>query len=138
MTRISPFAAAYVRKRTTERMVDECRIWKPGKVVLDRTTGKTVREVLQVRYEGPCRFWEVTAGNQVVIGDQQYVSTQSYLSLPFNSPIPESDDVVQITKSDDIDLIGRTVRVISVVRGGGLRASRKFLVQVVDSKKDTW
>lgn len=138
MTQISPFAAAYVRKRTAERMVDECKIWKPGKVVLDRTTGQSVREILQTRYEGPCRFWEVTSGTQVVIGDQQYTSTQSYLSLPYNSPIPESDDVVQITKSVDVDLIGRTVRVISVVRGGGLRASRRFLVQVVDSKKDTW
>ena len=136
--RISPFAADYVRKRTAERMDDVCRVWKPGPPVLDRNTGKTRRDDSQVKYEGPCRLWEVTSGSQALLGDQQLVFSQSYLSLPYNSVVPESDDVVKIVKSVDNDLQGRTVRVVSVVRGGGLRASRRFMVQVIDSEKASW
>lgn len=136
--RISPFAAKYVRSRTAERMTDQCRIWKPGPPVLDRNTGKTKRAADIVRYEGKCRFWEVSSGQQVLIGDQQLVMSQSYLSLPYNSVVPESDDIIKITKSVDDDLTGRTVRVVSVVRGGGLRASRRFMVQVVESEKANW
>lgn len=135
--RISPFAASYVRKRTTEHMVDRCRIWKPGDVVVD-DDGSAHRDESQLKYEGPCRFWEVNAGQQIVVGDQQISMTQSYLSLPFDSIIPEQDDVVQITESVDSDLVGRVVNITGVVRGGGLRASRKFTVQVVESKKPTW
>lgn len=136
--RISPFAASYVRKRTAERMDDVCKVWKPGPPVLDRTTGKTRRGDSVVKYEGPCRFWEVTSGQQALLGDTQVVFSQSYLSLPYNSVVPESDDVVKIIRSVDADLTGRTVRVVSVVRGGGLRASRRFMVQVIDSSKDSW
>lgn len=135
--RISPFAASYVRKRTTEHMVDRCKIWKPGDVVVDND-GKAHRDVSLLKYEGPCRFWEVSAGQQIVVGDEQISMTQAYLSLPFDSIIPEQDDIVQITASVDSDLVGRVVNVTGVVRGGGLRASRKFSVQVVESKKATW
>lgn len=138
MVRISPFAAAYVRKRTRDHMVDACKIWKPGDVVLDRNTGKATRTVDTVKYEGPCRFWEVANGNQALVGDEQVVFSQSYLSIPYNAPVPESDDIVQITASVDADLVGRTVAIVSTVRGGGLRASRRFLVSVIESQKETW
>ena len=138
MVGISSFAKSYVRARTAERMDDACEIWKPGPPVLDKTTGKTKRSKALVKYVGPCRFWEVTAGQQALVGDQQVVFTQTYFSLPYDAPVPESDDIVKITQSDDFDLRGRTVRIISTVRGGGLRASRRFLVQLVDSQKDAW
>lgn len=135
---LSKFAASYVRSRTSDRMDDECRIFKPGGMVVDPVTHKAKRADAVVKYEGKCRFWEVQAGSQVVIGDQQVVVTQSYLSLPYDAPVPESDDIVEITKSVDPDLVGRTVQVVSIVRGGGLRASRKFLVRLVDSQKASW
>lgn len=138
MVGISAFAASYVRKRTSERMVDECRIWKPGPVILDRTTGKTSRGEDILKYQGVCRFWEVTAGGAALLGDEQVTISQTYLSLPYNAVVPEQDDIVKITMSVDPDLVGRTVKVVSTVRGGGLRASRRFLVQVVESQKPTW
>ena len=135
--RVSPFAASYVRKRTTEHMVDACKIWTPGDVEVDED-GSAYRGEGEVKYEGPCRFWEVNAGQQIVIGDEQINMSQAYLTLPFDSVIPEQDDVVQITKSVDSDLEGRVVNITGVVRGGGLRASRRFSVQVVESKKASW
>jgi len=136
--RISPFAASYVRKRTTEHMVDACTIWTPGEIVVDPDTGDAVRLQGEIKYDGPCRFWEVNAGSQIVVGDEQITTTEAYLSLPFNSVVPEADDVVQITMSVDSDLVGRMVNILSVVRGGGLRASRRFRVQVVESTKSSW
>jgi hypothetical protein len=135
--RISPFAASYVRKRTTEHMVDRCKIWTPGDVVID-DDGRATRSESVVKYEGPCRFWEVNAGQQIVVGDEQISMTSSFLTLPYNAVIPEQDDVVQITASVDNDLVGRVVNITGVMRGGGLRASRKFTVQVVESKKPNW
>lgn len=119
-------------------MVDECRIWTPGPIVTDKATGKAGRAVKTLKYEGVCRFWEVSSGQQALIGDQQIVMSSSFLTVPFDAPVPESNDVVKITKSVDSDLEGRVVRVVSIVRGGGLRGSRRFLVQVIDSTKDTW
>lgn len=136
--RISPFAASYVRRRTTERMVDACKIWKPGAVVVNPSTGVASRAAGDLKYEGPCRFWEVPGGVQVIVGDEQITTASAFLTLPYDSIVPESDDVVQITESVDSDLVGRVVNVTGVIRGGGLRASRRFTVQVVSSKKDTW
>lgn len=138
MVGISKFAASYVRRRTTERMDDTCRIWTPGKPVLNRNTGTSSRAAEETKYEGPCRFWEVPVSSQVILGEEQVVVTQTFLSLPFDAPVPESDDIIKITGSADPDLVGRTVSVISIMRGGGLRASRRFLVRLVDSKKPTW
>jgi hypothetical protein len=136
--RVSPTAQNYIRKRASELMADECRIFKPTRPVLDRTTGKTTTPSPTVKYEGVCRYWEVQSGQQISVGDEQLTLTQSYLSLPYDAPVPESDDIVEITKSVDPTLQGTTVAVISITRGGGLRGSRKLLVRVVESKKDSW
>ena len=136
--RISPVAQAYIKKRSAQLMADECRIFKPNKPVLDRTTGKTRTPSPTIKYQGPCRYWEVQSGQQVSIGEETLTMTQSYLSLPYDAPVPESDDTVEIIKSVDPTLVGTTVAVISITRGGGLRGSRKLLVRVIESKKDTW
>lgn len=135
--RISPFAKSYLRRRATEQLWDACRIYKQGKMTVgDNFSAR--RSPAVIKYEGACRLWEVPASSQVVIGDSQLVVSQTYLSLPWDAPVPESDDIVLITKSDDPDLVGRTVSIVSVVRGGGLRGTRKFTVKVLDSKKETW
>jgi|SRR5690606_35677725 len=119
-------------------MEDTCRIYRPGAMVIDPDNDSAKRGDADIKYEGKCRFWEVQAGSPVVIGDQQVTVTQSYLSLPFDSYVPEQDDIVLIIASADSDLVGRTVQVVATVRGGGLRASRKFQVRLVESQKATW
>lgn len=137
MIGISDFAVDYLRRRSTHRMQDECRIFRPGEMVLD-SEFKARRGPAVVKYEGPCRLWEVASSSQVVISDEQVVISTTYLSLPWDAPVPESDDIVLMTKSSDPDLEGRTLSIISVTRGGGLRGSRKFTVRVVDSRKENW
>lgn len=138
MVRISPFQSRYIRNRAALLMVDQCKIWTAGKPVLDRVTGKTTRAESAVKYLGKCRFWEIANGSQTLIGDQQIVMSQSFFSIPYDAPVPESDDIVQITASADSDLVGRTINILSIVRGGGLRASRRFTVELIDSQKAAW
>lgn len=135
---ITKFSRSYARRRATDRMVDRCKIYRPGPVTLDRATGTTTREVDRIKYEGKCRLWEVGSGGETMLGGEQVVQAQSYLSLPFNAPVPESDDIVEVTGHSDAELVGRTVKVIGVTRGGGLRASRVFSVQVIDSQRASW
>jgi hypothetical protein len=136
--RISPYATVYIRDRATDLMNAKVRINKPVPAY-DPATRTTTNTEGPVKYEGPCRIWEVPGGNQIVIGDEEFVITQSYMSIPWNvSPLPEVDDLIIVVDSDDADLIGRSINIESAVRGGGLRASRKFEISISTSKKDTW
>ena len=136
--RISPVLARYIRKRATELMVDECMIYTAGKPVLDNTTGSVTRDQGEIKYEGPCRVWEVRGSGQTLIGDVQMNTDSTYLSIPWDAPLPESDDIITITKSVDTDLVGRSVSITAITRGGGLRASRVFTVQLQDSEMAAW
>jgi len=137
--RVSPYAAQYIRNKAVDLMNGACRITKPGEVVYDKATRTSRVAEGALKYEGPCRLWEVPAGSQVVVGDEQITVSQTYFSIPhWVMPLPEADDIILITTSDDPDLAGRMIKIMSTVRGGGLRASRRFQVRVSDSKKDTW
>jgi hypothetical protein len=136
--KISQFARDYVRKRTEDRMEDACKIWKPGEPTFDPVTKRASRAEAVVRYEGMCRIWEAQAGAQVLVGDEQVTMTSTYLTLPREAPVPESDDVIEITDALDPDMIGRTVTITGVSRGGDMAPSRRFMVEVMDSQKDTW
>lgn len=132
--KISQFARDYGRAHATEMMEDEVRITRPGpaETVYDPIT----REVTTINgvliYEGIARVWEVRAGSKQTIGDRVLRVTQTYVSIPWNAAIPEPLDRIKITASVDPRLVGRTQRVQSVTRGGGLRVSRVMLVEFYD------
>ena len=78
-------------------------------------------------------------GQQIVVGDEEITITKTQFSIPYwVMPLPEEDDIVVMIESVDPDLVGRTLSIQSVVRGGGLRSSRLFQVQIAESKKSTW
>ena len=140
---VSPYAQGYIQDRAMDLMTSTCRVYTPSTGIntgtYDPVTGKVTATPGTIKYEGPCRLWEVPGGQTIVVGDQELSVTQTYLSMPYwVTPLPERDDVIQILTSDDPDLVGRSVSIVSTIRGGGLRASRRFQVQVADSKKATW
>lgn len=135
--RISPYAKTYIRDRATDLMNATVRINKPAPAY-DPVTRTTTNTEGPVKYEGPARIWEVPGGQQIIIGDQEIVVTQSNMSIPWDAPVPEVDDLIIVVDSDDSDLVGRSINIESMVRGGGLRASRRFEVSISSSKKDTW
>ncbi len=133
--RISPFSRAYLRKRSTELMTDTCVAYRAGGPTLDRNTFRSTRATGTSKYTGPCRYWAVQEGAQVLMGDEQVTVTETFVSLPFDAPELESDDIVQITSSDDPTLVGTTVAVIGASGGGGLRGSRRYSVRVVEFQR---
>jgi hypothetical protein len=137
---IPPFAVEYIREADTSLMTSTCRIFTPDITTnYNPATGRVTSGPGTTKYTGPCRVWEVPAGQQVVVGGEELVTVQTYFSIPYSVfPLPEAEDVVAIITSDDPDLVGRSLSIISTVRGGGLRASRRFLVQVSDSKRASW
>lgn len=133
------FAGPYVRRRTTERMEDACIVFRPSTAIeVDPVTRKAKRARGQVKYEGRCRIWEVQAGAQSDLAGHQVVIVNTFMSLPYDSPVAESDDIVEVTQSVDDSLVGRTLQIVSLMRGGGLRPSRRYLVRFVDSQKEAW
>lgn len=132
--RISQFARDYGRAHATEMMEDEVRITHPGPT--ETSYNPATREVTTTNgvlvYQGVARVWEVRAGSKQTIGDRVLRVTQTYVSIPWDSAIPEPLDRIKITASVDPRLVGRTQRVQSVTRGGGLRVSRVMLVEFYD------
>lgn len=140
MIGVSAFARQYLRTRSVELMNDACVIHHPGagRVAYDRTSGQATNHVGTALYTGPCRLWEIPAAQLTQLqGDLVAISTM-YLSLPYDAPVPEAGDIVQMTVSADPNVVGRTLDVVSVVRAGNLRGSRRVLVRYTESGKDTW
>lgn len=135
---VSAYARDHIRQRATDLMNCTVRMTRPG-TEYDPVTRRQISTEGLLIYEGPARVWEVPSGNQVMIGEEEIVVTSTYLTIPYwVQPLPESDDLVVVLASDDPDLTGRSLSIESVVRGGGLRASRRFQVTISESKKSTW
>lgn len=124
------FSLSYLRTRTTEKMDHTCRINRPGSYTDNDLTGIASYQAGAVVYEGPCRFWEAQGGSGGFLGEEQVKVTQTFLSIPWSSPVPEEDDVITILTHVDPDMVGRTVQVEAMTRGGDLRASRVFRVKI--------
>lgn len=138
MIGISAFSRSYLRSRATYLMTDECIIHRPGpgnKVTYDKETKEAVRHGGDEVYEGPCRLWQVTGGGVTKDQDRDVVITTTYLSIPYDNG-GEPLDIVTITGSEDPDLVGRSLTIHSVTRGGGLRGSRVFRVAFVDYEEE--
>lgn len=120
-------------------MEDECRIYIPGlrRVHYDPDTRVATTLSGTDFYRGKCRLWEVPAGGKFDLGDLTYTMSQTWLSIPYDAPVPDTDHLVEMLKSVDPDLVGRILRITSVVHGGGLRASRRMQVEFVDRKDVT-
>lgn len=134
MTRISPFARAYLRGRATELMTDSCVITRPGPVHVeyDPVTRKTTTVNGTEVYNGVCRLWEVRNGARQEINGQTFTVAQTYLSIPYDAEMTEPEDQVTMTGSDDPKLVGRSLLILGSTRGGGLRGSRVMSVRFTD------
>lgn len=94
-------------------MADECRVTKAGGVTIDPDTGQSVPQVTEV-YAGKCKVQ--TSGG--VGGDTTDTGTvvNEWLvrvDFPWATRGLTPDMVVEITKSDDLNLVGHKFRLVS-------------------------
>lgn len=134
--RISPFARSYLRKRSTQLMVDTCTVFSPQVVpTLDPASQQASRPTNHVIYSGACRVWQEPAGGQVLMGDQLITQTNTSVSVPWDAPTARMNDLVLITMSDDTTILNKTLKIIAITRSGGLRGSRVYLCQALESSQ---
>lgn len=135
MMRPSQFSRSYLTSRATMLLEEECIIKRPveGRVMYDPATRRTINVTRMDIYQGPCRLWELSSGSHIVIGAEEFTTSVLRLTVPWDvDPVPEVDDVFQMTKSTDSSIVGRWLEIIHVTRGGGLRGSRTFTVRYQD------
>lgn len=113
----SAYAVKYMRRRAELMMTSTIRIFHPGNPVFDSTTGMTGGGTPTNIYQGPARIFTMT-GSPAPLGDQVVSMNQTVVSIPYNSPLPRVDDVVEIQTNDDPALVGRNYRIVDVEEGG--------------------
>lgn len=94
-------------------MADECRVTKAGGVTVDPDTGQSVPQVTEV-YAGKCKVQ--TSGG--VGGDTTETGTVinewlTRVDFPWATQKLMPDMVIEITKSDDLNLVGHKFRLVS-------------------------
>jgi hypothetical protein len=129
---ISPGALKYVRARATDAMTYVCRIERVAKPTYDETTLIASTGSRTTIYEGACRIWEVTGPGVVMLGEEEYSTQTTNLSIPWNtSPVPIRHDEGVITESDlDPIMVGKRFVILDVAKSGQLRATRRFTIQL--------
>lgn len=125
-------ARAYVKKMAVAQMTSQIVITRPGTPTFDATTGLTTAHTGTTVWTGPARFYSTTGGVQV-IGDAVVSLGQTTVAIPQDAPLPEIDDIVDVTSSpDDTAMVGRRYRVIDVSEGGLLSPTRNLQVTTVE------
>jgi hypothetical protein len=109
-------ALASGRREHEAIMLDTVRIWRPGPVVFNRTTGTETPGTPVELYTGKARVkpFGRSASSDVEAGEREVVLRDYVVSLPFSALPPTGQtvlpgDQVQVTASADGRLTGRTL-----------------------------
>lgn len=116
----------------TKSMTAHCRILPPGEgpLVFDPAEKISKRSDVLPTYDGPCRIQILNAQDTVAVVAEQTQSTSGYLITLTRDPTGTNDDDIPFTSDgitlahtvhvdtcDDPDLVGRMLRIRSVVHG---------------------
>lgn len=136
--RVSSRARRYVQARATAHMYSTCIIERVGAPVFSDVTGIATAGARVQIYEGVCRIWEVSGAQPLAVGEDTLTLQSTNLSIPWDvEVVPRRDDEIEITSSlTDADLVYRRYRILDVVKGGDIRATRRFNVQGIQDSKD--
>lgn len=123
-------ASSYVRRRAEAQMQCQVKIYRNAKTELNPATGQIVSGQGPVVYQGKARIWGADGAGAIPVGEGEFTTRATYCSIPVNhTPVPRNDDTVLVLACPyDLDLVGRTFRVVSVDGGGMLSATRRLQV----------
>lgn len=107
----------YVRKQSQLLMTSTVLIYRPGTPTFNSTTGVMTASNSQTIYTGPAHVYTAKGNMQDVAGELLTVN-QTFVSIPWTAPVPKSDDVIQVTVSNDPALTNRYFRIVDVPEGG--------------------
>ncbi|WP_432136830.1 DUF6093 family protein [Streptomyces sp. bgisy154] len=115
-------ALAAGRREAEALMADTITFYRPGDDIFDRTTGQTVPGLPAVIfYEGKARVKPAQlAVSQVQAGEEELLLRQYRVAIPWSTVLPSTGerpragDVVDVTASPDLRLVGLRLWVQSV------------------------
>ena len=138
---LSPRVAAYARAAAQAFYNIEVSVGRQSRTALDEDTGliSTVFDTEFSGYSGPAKFWMSNDSQVVSVGDGDYSTVSTFISLPWDaSPVPQLDEYVVITSSyEDPSLQDKVYRIVGVDGGGVVRAARRLQVASVSDNRDT-
>lgn len=109
----------YLRTQATALMPSTVTIKRPGITSYDATTGLATGITESVGYTGVAHIHPASPGNASYSADSLQEITQVQVSIPWNaSPVPREEDHVEIDTDSDPALVGKTLRIVEVVKGG--------------------
>lgn len=116
---IPPVGISYLRAQASALMSSQVRVRRPAVPVYSATTGYAVGTTSETGYVGLAHIHPAAGGAATYVGDQLVGMMQVTVSLPWDaSPVPAEEDQVYIEATDDPALVGRTLRVVDVSKGG--------------------
>lgn len=129
------FARSYLQTRSGVLLTHSCAINRPtvGTEVTYDSNTKLASQVPPTEvYVGSCRLWAINAPNDFFYQERETHRGTTNLSLPAIASGVRPNDVVTILTHSDPEMVGRSLTVIQVNRGGELRKSRIMSVEFVD------
>lgn len=138
---LSPRVAAYARQAVLSYHNIEIEVASQLVSALDEATGMitTTFDGSFTGYAGTGRFWLSNDGVVSSVGDGDYSTISTYISIPWDAtPVPDLDEYIVVTSSyEDPTLEGKIYRIVGVDGGGFLRAARRLQVVAVSENRDT-
>jgi hypothetical protein len=127
---ITAEARAYVRSRATLVMEHTCQITRGAtpEGYDENTLVFTAAGIAELVYEGPCRIWELSSAQSLLVGEAEIYQQPTQMSIPWDESalIRRYDQVLVTTAPEDSQLVGERFEIQTIAKGGELRASRRF------------
>ena len=128
---LSARATRYVQRMATLQMLQACKIERVVAPTYSTTTLVGTAGSRTQIYTGACRIWVQDAPSQIVLGETEFVTYNTVLSLPWNtSAAIKLHDEVELTASPtDLQWVGARFRIQSARFGGQIRPTRSFMLE---------
>lgn len=135
--RVIPGAwSGHHRPTATSTLDATCVITRPSGTGTTQTDGTWTPDAAATVYTGPCRVvaQNTTEGLLIVAGDAQQTRSRYQVSVRHDHAYPKIDDLIEITDSADVGLIGKVLRVVDV-RYGSEQWQRDMIAEEMEH---TW
>lgn len=128
-------AISTVRTQAEQFMRSTVTVRRHALPVFDINTGQSNSGANTLVYHGKARFWEVTGGGTVIVGEDEISQENTQMSIPWNaSGVPIKGDLVKVDADPDANMVGRVFAIQSMAKSGLLRPTRRYSVQMVEER----
>lgn len=127
-------ATNYIRSVTKAGMRSVVQVVTPDVPVYDDVTGFATGTTKAVGYSGPATVHDAQGGSEQEFADGLVEVNTIQIAVPFDAtPVPQVEDHLTVTATDDPTLVGETLRIISISNGGVIPVVRTLTCTFVQA-----